>query len=92
VNREQAKEIVARIIAKAITETDHASLEVGDLVFSSFSDRCLKIQSVNGNVATVLDGEKEYLCLLSDLAHSEAVRWNYCREMYGPEKVIVVGE
>ena len=88
-NREQAKTLAAEVIAKSVKETDHASLKVGDLVYCTESEKCLKIISIDGRVTTVSDKEKEYFVLVTDLASDEVVRVNSYLAIYGERCIMV---
>lgn len=87
--REQLDAQAWLIIARAVTETDHASLAVDDLVFWNYSTVCWKILAIDGEWATISDKKTEMRVPLTDLASDENVRVCTYKEIYGDRCVLV---
>lgn len=90
-DREEAREKMDRIVERAIAQTDHSKLRVGEAVCCRGLERICRIVSIDGNVASVSDTEKEYMVLVTDLAASEPMRINTLLEIYGDNCVFIEG-
>jgi len=88
-DREKASQIARQVITAAITETDHAQLKAGDLVYWNCSTLCWKIIAIENDWATISDKTHKLRVPLTDLASDEAVRVNSYRAIYGDRCIMV---